>query len=160
MLRPILTSFAVAVLLAACGGQANQDHRESQFNPEQLSEQEAAWADMMEAHDRVMPRMGEIYQATKALIPLMQAAQAEADDYHARAQRAIQNLDAAEDGMMQWMAGIRDQPLDSLRAQYDHAAIMANIDKETIAIEKVEADIESSINTAQALIQERTNSEE
>jgi hypothetical protein len=86
----------------------------------------------------------------------MEAAQAEANDFHPRAEETLRNLEAAEDGMMEWMAGISAQPLDSLRAKYDHAGVMASIDREKVAIEQVEAAFNQSLEAASALIAERT----
>ena len=127
------------------------------MTPEQRAEQEAAWNNMMEAHDRVMPRMGDLYAATKQLIPIMEGAKEQNPDLYTQAHEAILALEEAEDGMMDWMNGVKEQPLDSLRAKYDHAGIMANIDRQQVTIEEVEKDFDTSLDNAKSFLEEQTS---
>ena len=111
---------------------------------------------MMEVHDRVMPLMNDMYAAGKELTPLMESAMVEANDFHPRATTALAELEAAEDGMMEWMQNIGQNKLEVLRESYDHAGIMAFLDKELLAIEEVEEEMTSSLKAAQDLIKERS----
>lgn len=123
----------------------------------ELAEQTAAWAKMMEGHDVVMPLMDDLYQASTALKPLAESAMVEASDFHPRAQLALQNIETAEDAMMEWMNHIRENPLDSLREKSaDHAAVMAFIADGQQQIDDVAAAMQQSLAAAKLLIQERT----
>lgn len=127
------------------------------FSKEEVAEQDASWAKMMEGHDVVMPLMNDMYQVSKKLKELAESAQVEANDFHPRSQEAIAAIEKAEDGMMEWMNGIKENPLSAVQERYDdHAAVMAFIDKETTDIEQVAADMNSSLAAAKALIGERT----
>ncbi|WP_367391574.1 hypothetical protein [Lewinella sp. LCG006] len=142
--------FFVVTFVTSCGP-------EPKFSKENLAEQEQAWAQMMEGHDVVMPLMNDLYQASSKLKALAEDAMVEASDFHPRAQEALANIEKAEDGMMAWMGSIKDSPIDSVRARYeDHAAVMAFIDKEKTDIEQVAENMQASLATAKALIQERT----
>jgi hypothetical protein len=146
----LLFTFFVVTFVVSCGP-------EPKFSKEDLAEQEQAWAQMMEGHDVVMPLMNDLYQASTKLKPLAEDAMVEASDYHPRAQEVLAKIEKAEDGMMEWMGGIKENPLDSVRAKYeDHAAVMAFIDKEKTDIDQVAEQMKTSISEAKALIQERT----
>lgn len=150
MLTRCFSLFFLLIFFVACGPPPK-------FSEEDIAEQEAAWAKMMEGHDVVMPLMNDLYQASKQLKELADGAAVEANDYHPRSQEALANIEKAEDGMMEWMNKIKDNQLSSLRERYeDHAAVMAFIDKEQIDIEQVAEDMKGSLAAAQALIQERT----
>jgi len=141
--------FLLSLSILACGPKAK-------FSAEQLATQEAAWNKMMEGHDVVMPLMGDIYQVSTKLKELADRAMAEANDFHPRAQTALAQLETAEDGMMNWMAYIKDNPLATVRKKSpDHAAVMAFIDKEQTEITAVAANMNNAIAEAQALIKER-----
>lgn len=150
MLNRCFLLFFVVTFVVSCGP-------EPKFSKEDLAEQEQAWAQMMEGHDVVMPLMNDLYQASTKLKTLAEDAMVEASDYHPRAQDALAKIEKAEDGMMEWMGGIKENPIDSVRAKYeDHAAVMAFIDKEKTDIDQVAEQMKASISEAKALIQERT----
>lgn len=142
--------FFVTLLAFSCGSPAK-------FGKKDIKTQEEAWAQMMEGHDIVMPLMNDLYQASSKLKALAEDARVEASDFHPRAKEALANIEKAEDGMMEWMGSIKDNPIDAVRARYDdHAAVMAFIDKETTNIEQVAKDMQESLAAAKALINERT----
>lgn len=142
--------FFVAILAFSCGSS-------SKFSKKDISAQEEAWAQMMEGHDVVMPLMNDLYQASSKLKALAEDAMVEANDFHPRAQEALAKIEKAEDGMMEWMGGIKDNPISAVRERSaDHAAVMAFIEKETTNIEQVAVDMQESLAVAKALIQERT----
>lgn len=150
MFNRCLLLFFVVTFVVSCGP-------EPKFSKENLAEQEQAWSQMMEGHDVVMPLMNDLYQASTKLKALAEDAMVEANDYHPRVQVALGNIENAEDGMMEWMEGIKENPIDSVRARYeDHAAVMAFIDKEKTDIDQVAENMQASLAAAKALIQERT----
>ncbi|MEM9930334.1 MAG: hypothetical protein AAF840_10985 [Bacteroidota bacterium] len=153
MLIRSLTLALFAFALLACGGEPASD---AKFSAEEIETQAKAWSSMMEGHDIVMPLMKPMYKASKELELLRDAAMVESTDFHPRAQETLKAIAAAEDGMMNWMTGIRDSPLDSVRARYaDHAAVMSFIDSEKEKIDAVAEEMKSSLATAKALIAER-----
>ncbi|MEZ4983483.1 MAG: hypothetical protein R2795_00335 [Saprospiraceae bacterium] len=146
--RSFLFIFVLALFMG-CRGDAK-------FSSEELEAQQSAWANMMKGHDVVMPLRNDLYQTSKELEELAQDAMVEANDFHPRAQEAIAAIIAADDGMMEWMGHIKENPLDSVRQkQIDHAAVMAFIDKETVAIESVADAMQQSLEKGKALIMER-----
>ena len=124
---------------AACAGTGSE---EPVFTEEELAAQEAAYDEMMEAHDRVMPRMGEIFQLNRSLEAQLPAEGTE-DSTAVEVRVMIERLANAEDGMMVWMSEL--EPLDSLRIELDHAAILRYIETENAEILQVEAKMDSSI---------------
>lgn len=150
MLTRCFSLFFLLVFFVACGPPPK-------FSDEEIAEQDAAWASMMEGHDVVMPLMNDLYQASKQLKELAESAAVEANDFHPRSQEALASIEKAEDGMMEWMNKIKDNQLSGLRERYeDHAAVMAFIDKEQADIDQVAVDMKGSLETAKALIQERS----
>ena len=126
---------------------------QEKFSVEELAEQDQAWAKMMEGHDRAMPMMTPLSQVASQIEDIAEQNQAAANDIHPKAMDYIERMEAASDEMMDWMAGISDNPLDSLRARYaDHAAVMAAIDKETSAIEKVEELMNSALGDGKQFV--------
>jgi hypothetical protein len=149
MLNRFFLLFFLSLSILACEPKAK-------FSPQELAVQEVAWNKMMEGHDVVMPLMGDIYKVSTKLKELAERAMAEANDFHPRAQTTLANLEAAEDGMMDWMANIKDNPLATVREKSpDHAAVMAFIEKEQTEITAVAENMNNAIAEAQALIKER-----
>ena len=103
--------------------------------------QQTAYDAMNEGHDRVMPMMGKITAAQKAIM-----AQLEGTDLDPNKKDLLEatneQLEDAYDGMMNWMDGLK--PLDELRAGMDNDAIITYIKQEAAEI----AEVETSTNTA------------
>jgi hypothetical protein len=131
----------------ACAG---TDSEAPAFSEEELQAQQAAFDEMMEAHDRVMPRMGEIFQLNRSLESQLGEAAPE-DSTTAQVRAVIDRLTQAEDGMMNWMSEL--EPLDSLRTNLDHAAIMQYLETEQQKIRQVEEEMNSSIEAGMELVQ-------
>ena len=64
----------------------------------------------------------------------------------------LKNLNAADDGMMNWMNAL--QQLDGLRAELGHDAIMVYLKEQQKIIAKVKGQMLSSIEQGQALLGE------
>lgn len=142
-----LLLFTLLLLLAACAGTSTEAPN---FTEEEMAAQAAAYDEMMEAHDRVMPRMGEIFQLNRSLESQLPEDAAADDSTAAQVRSMIERLTAAEDGMMNWMSEL--EPLDSLRTEMDHAAIMQYIETEDAEIQEVEAEMNNSIAAGMKMV--------
>ena len=136
-------------LLTACGN-ADQDAAETAQEQATVAAQEAAYKAMMDGHDRVMPMMGRITQAQRTITEQLSAGGV-SEDYRELLLAANEQLEDANDGMMNWMNRIR--PLDELREENEGDEVMDYIKEQTRAIADVEADINSSLANANEIIQ-------
>ncbi len=137
------------LLLTACGN-ADQDAAETAQEQATVAAQEAAYKAMMDGHDRVMPMMGRITQAQRTITEQLSAGGV-SDDYRELLLAANEQLEDANDGMMNWMNRIR--PLDELREENEADEVMDYIREQTRSIADVEADITSSLANANEIIQ-------
>ncbi|MBC6995726.1 hypothetical protein QWY85_18080 [Neolewinella lacunae] len=110
--------------------------------------QEQAYESMMEAHDRVMPLMGQITASQRALKEALSTADLP-EDRKDLLTAAYEQLEDANTGMMDWMQGVK--PLDELRVGMDNDAIMTYIKEEAADIAKVEMAMTSAIAAAAEL---------
>lgn len=122
--------------LTACG----------KFSKDEMAKQQDAYASMMEAHDRVMPRMGEMHELEDQLLVFAEDATLN-DTLKSQVLAAIENLREADEEMMTWMQAIK--PLEQLQAEMDQQAIMSYLAEEDKKIRIVENAMESSISLAQ-----------
>jgi hypothetical protein len=134
--------------LAAC-----QQEAPPKFTEEELTQQDQNWAKMMLIHDEVMPLMTPISQVATQIEAIAEENQTAANAVHTKAMYHLEQLETSSDAMMEWMAGISDNPLDSLRTRYaDHAAVMAAIDKEFTTITQVEHQMNTSLTEAKQFV--------
>ena len=139
--------------LFACGGDQGNGVAEetglSAFSPAEIAAQSDAYESMMDAHDRVMERMGEIAQAQKGL---MDAAEVEGitEERLSQLTSANETLESAYDGMMNWMKGMKS--LDDLRAEGEQAKILDYIKRENSNMANIEADLAKGITAAKELL--------
>lgn len=141
-------SLFTLLLLIAC----DPADKNGSFSEAELEAQRTAYAEMMEAHDRAMPRLGEMNTISRGLRGLSDSL-AVGDTLHESVTRALQDLERAEDGMMEWMGELI--VLDSLRAGRDHNAIMEYLEQETADIRQVETWIDNSISGGRAILGEK-----
>ena len=111
--------------------------------------QEAAYEGMVAAHDRIMPMMGQVTAAQRAIKEQL-AKDGLADDREDLLDAAYEQLEDAEDGMMSWMQNMK--PLETLRETMDNDAIITYIRDESAKISNVETQINTSIATAKELV--------
>ncbi|MEM1216723.1 MAG: hypothetical protein AAGJ82_13600 [Bacteroidota bacterium] len=139
----IFVSFA----LFACGN-------DGKFSEAEIEAQDTAWQTMFDAHDEVMPlTLRDIPDTVEELEELAADAMVEANDFHPRAQQAIADLNAAEEGMQVWMKTIGENQKKKLRERMaTHEEIMAFIKAQTDFINQVAEDTHSSIKAGEALI--------
>ena len=137
------------LLLTACGD-ADQDAAETAKEQATAAAQDAAYKAMMDGHDRVMPMMGRITQAQRTITEQLTAGGV-SEDYRELLLAANEQLEDANDGMMNWMNQLR--PLDELREENDPDGVMNFIKEHTRSIADVEADIQASLANANEIIQ-------
>lgn len=144
--------FLLILLLAisfSCGGKGK-------FSKSDMATQSEAWDKMMEGHDVVMPLMNDIYQVSKTLKTLAEDSMVEASDFHPRAQQTLADLEASEDGMMEWMAHISENQLKVVQERStSHQEVLDFIQQEDEAIQAVAKKMKASIQAGKDLIKER-----
>lgn len=133
------------VVIAACGGSgesSTQDEQQDELQSWQVLEQE-----VMEIHDEVMPKMGDMNNMRKKLLEI-NASRELADSTRAAVIKTIQDLETADSLMWQWMYDYSrpsgDSPADAL--QY--------LEKEKVRVTRVKDAINSSMAEASKLIEQ------
>ncbi|MGB3588774.1 MAG: hypothetical protein WBA23_19670 [Tunicatimonas sp.] len=156
----LLTVIALIIFLVGCQTASNKE------TPANLSEAQEIYAEAMEVHDEVMPRMGELMQLRRAienkvdsLNQIDSAAYADTVQYM---QFVVRNLQYADQGMMQWMRNVKKVPgLEEAQTAYQGEMEMEEADTTNIvqvqrsqktAIEQVKQQMESSIKEAKLLV--------
>ena len=147
-MRYLTLLFAIA-LFAACGdNSASSDAQLETMEAERVA-QEAAYEGMVAAHDRIMPRMGEITAAQRAIKEQLDM-DGLTDDRKDLLEAAYEQLEDANDGMMEWMQDMK--PLQELRGSMDNDAITRHIRDESAEIGKVETEMTTAIAMAKELV--------
>jgi len=145
----ILLFLCLAIFLAACSTN-NESGQEDQATPEQNEEQKL-YDEAIEAHDLVMPKYSVIQRTQITLEDYLEANEVD-EALSNRIELANDNMEAANDGMMEWMAKI--SPVSKLRETKSHAEIIAFWQEMTKEINTVKQQMEESLATGQALITE------
>ena len=152
--KPILALLMVVVLAIACGpgktggegDEAAQEQNAQADAPKSLKDE------VMAIHDEVMPKMGQIIalksQLSKVLKTLEEAAEPVNEERKKAIQEIIEELEAADNGMMGWMRAYRpvEEPIDEEARKY--------LEAEKVKITKVKNDMLTSIENAQNLLKE------
>ncbi|MEM9260607.1 MAG: hypothetical protein AAGA62_13230, partial [Bacteroidota bacterium] len=133
MMTRLLSLLCIAFLLAAC----NNGPSAAEIAAEEATAaaQEQAYETMMEAHDRVMPLMGQITASQRSVMEELKEDEL-AEDRKELLTAISEQLEDANDGMMEWMGNLK--PLDELRASMGNDAIMTYVQQEAADIAKVE----------------------
>lgn len=143
----LLTFLLAITLLAACGETASD--AELATAEAQKTAQDKAYAAMMEAHDRVMPMMGRITATQKAIVDEL-ATEGLTEERRESLKAANDQLEAAGDGMMEWMADAKT--LEELRTDMKNDAIITYIKEKAESIAAVETEMITAITTGEELI--------
>jgi len=138
-LLQIMTVIAFGTLLAACGD-----------NAEQLQAQQETWEEMMEVHDEVMPKMGEISRLRRELTAKMEALDSTETEQIETIDATLAQLDGADIGMMDWMGDL--QQLSTLRENNSHDEIMAYLEQEKEKVQKVKENMLSAIEAGKQML--------
>jgi hypothetical protein len=142
--------------LAACGGDSatssateEMSDEDERYTATELVAQTEAYETMMDAHDRVMPRMGQIAQMQQNLKNSMQAANVSEADMSGM-EKANTMLEASYDGMMNWMRELKS--VDDLREMGSQEKIMAYIEGENQKMAVVETQLNEGLTMARDLL--------
>lgn len=143
-----VTLFLLLVSSVACKNQT----AEAENNPsaeEQLEEKR--WDEVMVIHDEVMPKMGDIAKAQKALRTLA------GEPMDSTILHQLTELETAEEAMWAWMHELKPAPEREAMA---HEAYLKYLDEEEQKISEVQDMMLTSIRNAEAMIAERTEKTE
>lgn len=138
-IRAVLFLLVPMIILFRCA-----DPRRSE-----IASEERQLSVLMQIHDEVMPMMGELTMLTGQLKALLQKDSLIAPEARQGVVTAITEMEAAEEGMMDWMAAFR-QP-ETLRPKMGHDAIMRYLEAERKKIEEVNAQIKYGIEKGREL---------
>jgi hypothetical protein len=119
-------------------------------DPAELEDQ--AWKEVMRIHDEVMPEMATINRIKRGLKAEMADTTATLSaDRQTTLITTIQQLEAAEEGMMSWMEQVKSPA--ALRETLEHEAILSYLQDQQEKIEIVKRDMLTSIEAGQAVSQ-------
>lgn len=139
-------------LLAACGSGA-EEPAAAEETSSQLKAEKELYDQMMAVHDEVMPRMGELNRISRSLKEYRENHPEMTDATRQRIEQAIEQLEAADEGMMSWMG--TDRKPETLRSKdMEHQAIMDYLKKEEAAIRQVKQDMEQSMENGRQLLEQ------
>lgn len=139
-------------LLAACGSGGEEPAAAEETSP-QLKAEKELYDQMMAVHDEVMPRMGELNRISRSLKEYRENHPEMTDATRQRIEQAIEQLEAADEGMMSWMG--TDRKPETLRSKdMEHQAIMDYLKKEEAAIRQVKQDMEQSMENGRQLLEQ------
>ncbi len=140
----------IGLLAVACkpkSGEQKAEVEEQNIDRGNMQIQQKKWEEVMAVHDEVMPRMSEVNRLTEQLKERMETApEAEKQELS----QAVQQLEAADKGMWDWMYGIKQ--LGELRDSLAHEGIVEYLNTEEKKIAEVRDQILSSIDNAKALV--------
>ena len=159
-MKQLLSCAGIVVALAGCQSATTA---ETDGN---LARAQEIYAEAIEVHDEVMPRMDEIMQLRQKLRLRVESLREEDSVGYADSLRqmenAVQHLQEADQAMMQWMRNVRQVPgLEDLQSDYQdeletQPADTANVVEVQLeqkeAIVTVKEQMEASIDEAQRLI--------
>jgi hypothetical protein len=144
----LLSLFSLLLLFTACGN-SESDAAEAAAEQANSRAQEVAYQSMMDGHDRIMPLMGQITQAQRTITEQLSQG-GHGEDYRELLLAANEQLEDANDGMMDWMNSVR--PLDELRADMSEDEVMEYLKERTRSITDVETDIKTSLAAANEVL--------
>jgi len=137
-------------LAASCGSNASsksEDQTQAK-SPEQA--EQAAWDQMMEVHDEVMPKMADLNRTSRELKSIAEST----DDKAVKEQinQQVKELEAASEAMMVWMGEL--QKLSELRENKSHEEIITYLETEKAEIDEVGEEMMKSLEEGQKLLAE------
>lgn len=134
----ILLLFGLSLFAMACG--------------DNYQAQQAAHDEVMEIHDDVMPKMSEIQRLVRSLKKHLKTEEGQTpldDATKAKIETVIQQLEAADEGMMAWMNTYKKP-----KKEMEKAAALAYLEKEKGQITKVRSEMLASIEVGTALVKQ------
>ncbi len=115
-----------------------------------VADEDRLRADLMQVHDEVMPRMGELTMLAGQVKEILKQDTLLPAETRGQFEATVREMEMAEEGMMDWMAGFR-QP-EVLRATMGHEQIMAYLNAEKDKITEVSVQIKSGIEKGKTII--------
>ncbi len=146
-MRYLTLLFVFALALTSCGEDTAAAEKAAMEAAH--ASQQTAYDAMMAGHDRVMPMMGKITAARKAIVAQLGAEDLDPDKKELL-EASNEQLEDADDGMMDWMSGLKS--LDDLRGSMDNEAIITYIKQEAADIAKVETATNTALSAAAELL--------
>ncbi|MFK8101429.1 MAG: hypothetical protein AB8G15_02845 [Saprospiraceae bacterium] len=134
----ILLLLGMSLLAMACG--------------DNYQAQQAAHDKVMEIHDDVMPKTSEIQRLVRSLKKHLKIEEGQPpldDATKAKIESVMQQLEAADEGMMSWMSSYKKP-----KKEMEKAAALAYLEKEKAQITKVRTEMLASIEVGTALVRE------
>lgn len=142
---------ALALLLVSSVACTNQSApAENDLSAEEQLEKKR-WDEVMVIHDEVMPKMGDIAKAQKALRTLA------GEPVDSTILQQLTELEIAEEAMWTWMHELKPA---SEREAMAHEAYLKYLDEEEKKISEVRDMMLTSIRNAEAMIAKRTEKTE
>jgi hypothetical protein len=121
-------------------------------DPAELEDQ--AWKEVMRIHDEVMPEMATINRIKRGLkAEIADTTATLSADRQTTLINTIQQLEAAEEGMMSWMEQVKSPA--ALRETLEHEAILSYLQDQQEKIEIVKRDMLTSIEAGRAVSQRK-----
>ena len=136
------------LLFTACDGETSAAAEAATMEATEAA-QAKAYETMMEAHDRVMPMMGQITAAQRSIKEELKS-DGLADSRKDVLTAASEQLEDAGDQMMEWMANMK--PLDKLREEMDNDGIMAYVKEQAASVAKVEMAMTAAVAASKELM--------
>lgn len=147
MMRYLTLLLLAGLFFTSCGNDTAATEKSSMDATR--AAQQAAYDGMMEGHDRVMPMMGKITAAQRAIMEQLKMDNLE-ESKKDLLEAANEQLEDANDEMMSWMDNMKS--LDELRESMDNDAIITYIKQEAADIAKVETAMTVAIANANDLV--------
>jgi hypothetical protein len=135
------------LLFFACGNDApNSTRQEEQLDPK--AAEQAAWDEMMEIHDAVMPKMADLNRVSRELktFAMETVNKKETEEIN----DMVEEIEEASEGMMSWMGEL--QQLSQLRVEKSHEEIMDYLNEETAEIAEVREEMNESLKEGQEML--------
>lgn len=149
-MKPIFALFFLLFIVGCGSGEAPVDGDNlSDFTPAEIAEQSSAYEQMMDVHNRVMPKMGELTQLQRGLFETLETEGIEKARYDAY-KSAYDGLETANDNMMEWMRNVKS--MDEIRALDGQDAILEYIQTEENKMVVLEEQMEAGMAAAKALL--------
>jgi len=130
-MKKIICLIAVLAILGGCQQKSGDNQK--------------LYEEVMAVHDAVMPKMDDIYKLKRQLKEQLSSNEL-GEDRRQTIEQAIKDLDAASEGMMDWMRNFNPLP-DSIDQEKARDYLLAEKER----IQQVKEEMLKSINTAQDL---------
>lgn len=147
-MKNLILFLFLGLFVTACGEDTTAATEKATMEATEAA-QEKSYESLMEAHDRVMPLMGNITAIQRSIKEELKG-DGITDSRKDILEAANEQLEDAGDKMMAWMGNMK--PLDELRAEMDNEAIMTFIREEAADIAKVESSMVAAIAAGKELI--------